>query len=77
MIGMPANDRIVFTWDGCAERLQRLGDANREAWLERLRALTLEESVQIFEDLSRGIPELDRARPAAPPPVSLLRLWRA
>ena len=72
-----ASDTPAFTWDGSRERLMRLGEANRKAWLEWLRSLTPEESTRVFEDLSEGIPELDKDRPASPPPVSLFRLWKS
>jgi hypothetical protein len=65
----------AFTWNGAAERLERLALANRRATIERLRSLSEEESIAIFEDLSEGIPEIENES-KSPPPVVLFRIWR-
>jgi hypothetical protein len=67
---------VRYTWKGAAERLRRLGEANaraNEAWL---RSLSVAESIQIFEDLCQGIPEISPSSERDPPPVVLARIWR-
>ena len=65
-------------WEGFEEHYRRIGEANRRATEEYLRSLTVEESIEIFEDLCEGFPEL-RDRPPLPrdPPVPLFRIWKA
>jgi hypothetical protein len=66
-----------YTWEGAAERLQRMAARvarSDEAWL---RSLSVEESIRIFEDLCRGIPEIPLRAERAPPPVVLFRIWRS
>ena len=65
-----------FTWEGSANRLDRLARANAHADAAWLRSLSIEESILVFEDLSRGIPELGERVEPDPPPVVLSRLWR-
>lgn len=50
--------RVQYTWEGAREAWRRMGEAAEKAHTRWLRSLTIEESVAIFEDLSRGIPEL-------------------
>ncbi len=73
---MSHSKRVTFTWEGSAARIDRMGEANRRAEEAWLRSLTIEESVRVFEDLSRGIPELVARSEPDPPPVVLFRLWR-
>jgi len=68
--------RNTYTWQGAAERLRRQADANARADAAWLRALTVEESIRIFEALCRGIPELEVVAREDPPPVVLSRLWK-
>jgi len=73
---MGRTTRANFTWEGSAARLDRMAKANARADAERLRSLSIEESIRLFEDLSRGIPELSERPELDPPPVVLFRLWK-
>jgi hypothetical protein len=67
---------MEFTWEGAAALWDRMGAANRraeQAWLE---SLTVDEAIALFEDVCRGVPELDRADIPDDPPVVLFLLWR-
>jgi hypothetical protein len=67
---------ITYTWKGAAEHLDRLAAANARADETWLRGLSMDESARIFEDLSRGIPELSITPELDPPPVVLWPIWR-
>jgi hypothetical protein len=73
---MGQSSRGTYTWKGAAVRLGSLAKANAQADAIWLRSLSVEESVLIFEDLCRGIPELSDRSELDPPPVVLRRLWR-
>ena len=73
---MGGSNKVRYTWDGAAERLARLAKANARADAVWLRSLSVAESVRIFEDLCRGIPEIEPRSDLDPPPVVLSRLWR-
>jgi hypothetical protein len=77
MLDMGRSTRASFTWKGSAARLDRLAKANAQADGDWLRSLSIEDSVLLFEDLSRGIPELSEHPDLDPPPVVLWRLWRS
>lgn len=68
---------VTFTWKGARENLERLAEANYRAWMQSLRALTEEESIAIFEDLTRGFPELEPEHPPRHRPIALFRIWRS
>lgn len=68
---------IEYTWIDAGARLHRLAKANAEADASWLRSLSIEDAVAIFEDLSRGIPELNERADRDPPPVVLVRIWRS
>jgi len=67
----------AYTWDGAAERLERMAARIARADEEWLRSLTMEESIRIFEDLCQGIPEVEPRPDRDPPPVVLFRIWRS
>ena len=69
-------DDKTYTWKGAREYLRRLGEANARATEAWLVSLTPEESIRIFEDLCRGIPELDVLTDTDGPPPVLCRAWR-
>jgi hypothetical protein len=73
---MRGSTRITYTWQGAAERLERLAAGNARADQAWLRSLSIGESIAIFEDLCRGIPELSITPELDPPPVALWRIWR-
>jgi hypothetical protein len=64
----------THTWKDAAVRLDRLAKANAQADATWLRSLSVDESVLIFEDLCRGIPEVSRRLDLDPPPVVMSRL---
>jgi hypothetical protein len=64
-----------MSWSRAAESWRRMGeraDAAHGLWLE---SLSVEESIRILEDLTEGIPELDREDIPDDPPVVLFRIW--
>ncbi|MBI3098551.1 MAG: hypothetical protein HYY93_09970 [Planctomycetes bacterium] len=68
--------RSHYTWEHARERIDRMAEANRVATEEWLRSLTPEESISIFEDLSRGLPENDRTLEREDHPVPLHKIWK-
>ena len=68
-------ERTHFSWEGFTNALKRLATANGRATADWLRSLTPEESIEIFESLSEGIPEIP-FETSHPPPVPLFRIWR-
>jgi hypothetical protein len=68
--------KVNYTWRDATEHLDHLAKVNARADEAWLRSLTMDQSVLIFEDLSRGIPEVRATSELDPPPVVLLRIWR-
>lgn len=57
------------------ESLERLAAANHRARVERLRALTLEQAYEIFEDLCESFPGPDPAAFPRTHPIGLCKIW--
>ena len=67
---------VKTTWDGAGRLLQAQAPANQKAWIEWLDSLEFEESIRIFEDLSRAHPEVSESRLPKEPPVVLFTIWK-
>jgi hypothetical protein len=65
-----------MTNHGWAAALERMSAASRRVHADRLRSLTVEQSLAILEDLCGGIPEFDRPGERRVHPVGLCKIWK-